>query len=128
MRYLVKWPIRDPIDKYHIELHVLPLQIDMKIAKKGDGELDTVLIPTPSSFCIPKCIQSHPKAPPSCPNGPNSDPKDLPKSTQNLTTSLPAANAGAQGVKPMPKATKMVPEASKMELTDLPNDTFGHQK
>ena len=39
--------------------------------------------------------------------------------TQNLTTSPPAANAGAQGAKPMAKTTKMVPEASKMELTDL---------
>ena len=120
--------MRDPIGKYHIELPVQPLQIDIQIAKKGDGELDTVLILTFSSFCIPKCTQSNPKAPPSCPNGPNSDPKGLPKSTQNLTTPPPVANAGAQGAKPMPKATKMVPEASKMELADFPNDRFGHQK
>ena len=124
----MKWPICDLVDKNHIQLHVLPLQIGMKIVKKGDGELDTVLIPTFSSFCIPKCTQSHPKASQGCPNGPNSDPKGLPKSTQNRTTSPPAANAGAQGAKLMPKATKLESEASKMELTDLPNDRFGHQK
>ena len=124
----MKWPICDPIDKYYIELHVLPVQIDMKIVKKGDGELDTVLIPTFSSCCIPKCTHSHPKAPPSCPNGPNSDPRGLPKSTQNLTMCPPAANAGAQGAKLMPKATKMMPKASTMELTYLPNDRFGYQK
>ena len=27
-----------------------------------------------------------------------------------------------------PNGAQMVPEASKMELTDLPNDRFGHQK
>ena len=64
MRYLVKWQIRDPIAKYHIELHVHLLQIDMEIAKKGDGELDTVLIPNCFLILYPKV---HPKSPKGAP-------------------------------------------------------------
>ena len=69
------------------------------------------------------------------PRGPKRVPKGTPHGSQNgikfnpwlLRTPL-RPKVASEAPKRSPSGAQTVPEASKMEFTDLPNDRFGHQK